>query len=218
MKTELDIDLLQLMASKICHDLISPIGAVNNGVEFMEDMGPDAFDDAVGLIAHSAKSASAKLQAYRIAYGAGGADSHIKPEDVLNAINEMVEGDGRVTQDWEAPHDMAVPEDHYERPPAYCKILMCCLLLVLDCLPKGGVLSVEVNDRETTVLAKGENANFRERMADALNLKLDNSIVDPKHMHAILTGMVIQRYEYDISTHADEGVVSVTFNAPVHPL
>jgi histidine phosphotransferase ChpT len=213
MKTTLDIDLLQLMASKICHDLISPIGAVNNGVEFMEEMGPDAFDDAVGLISHSAQSASAKLQAYRMAYGAGGADSNIKPEDVKKLIGDMVSTDGKIKQDWDAPHDMAIPEDHYERPPAYCKILICCLLLVMDCLPKGGVLSVSVDGKTTTVTARGDNAAFRDRIVDAITLKLDNSIVDPKHMHAILTGMIVHRYGYDMQTQSGEGFVAVSFSA-----
>jgi histidine phosphotransferase ChpT len=211
MTTKLDIDLLQLIASKICHDLISPIGAVNNGVEFMEEMGADSFDDAIGLIAHSAKSASAKLQAYRIAYGAGGADSHVRPEDVKKSIGEMIEGDGKVTQNWEADPNMAIPEDHYERPVAYCKILACCLLQALDCMPKGGVLSVSVEGEKTTVTAKGENAAFRERIIDALGLKLDNSVLDPKHMHAVITGMLMQHYGYDFECDSETGQISISF-------
>lgn len=211
MTTKLDVDFVQLLASKICHDLISPIGAVNNGVEFMEEMGADSFDDAVGLIAHSAKSASAKLQAYRIAYGAGGADSHIRPDDVKKAIGEMIEGDGKVKQDWEADPNMGIPENHYERPQAYCKILICGLLLVLDCLPKGGVLSVEIADGKTLVTAKGDNAAFRERVLDALSLRLDNSVLDPKHMHAVIFGMLAQHYGYRLDSHSEDGLVSISF-------
>jgi histidine phosphotransferase ChpT len=82
----IDVAMLEVLASKICHDLISPIGAVNNGVELIEDMGPDAGPEATALIAFSAQQASAKLQAFRMAYGIGGADSNIKPEDVHKAI------------------------------------------------------------------------------------------------------------------------------------
>ena len=71
--------LASYVASRICHDLISPVGAINNGVEFMEEMGedPEQRKDALGLISHSASQASAKLQAFRIAYGAGGRDNNV---------------------------------------------------------------------------------------------------------------------------------------------
>ena len=66
--------VIELLASRICHDLVSPVGAINNGVEFMEEMGDDAEQrkEALGLISHSASQASAKLMAFRIAYGSGG--------------------------------------------------------------------------------------------------------------------------------------------------
>ena len=58
------------------------LGAINNGVEFMEEMGddPEQRKEAVSLISYSASAASAKLMAFRIAYGAGGRDNNIKPE------------------------------------------------------------------------------------------------------------------------------------------
>lgn len=214
-QTHLDINVLQLMASKICHDLISPIGAIGNGVEFIEDMGADAIDDAVPLIKHSATQASAKLQAYRIAYAAGGADGHIKPEDVYNAINGVIAGDGKVTQDWTPDANMAVPDDHYERPPAYCKFLICLLLMALDCMPKGGVLSVSADGTQTTVTATGENASFREQMTAALSLSLDNTALEPKHAHAVLTALLAQNYGYTIETASQDGAVSLTITHPV---
>jgi len=213
-KTILDTNVLQLMASKICHDLISPIGAIGNGVEFLEDMGADAIDDAMPLIKHSATQASAKLQAYRIAYAAGGADGHVKPEDVYKAINGIISGDGKVTQDWTPDANMAVPDDHYERPVAYCKFLTCLLLMVLDCLPKGGVLSVAADGNQTTVTGSGENAGFREQMTDAIKLDLSNDVLEPKHAHAVLTGLLAQNYGYDLSTQSANDSVSITITHP----
>jgi len=72
MSVTIDTDILELMASKVCHDLISPIGAVNNGIEFLTEMGPDAGEEVTDLIAFSASQASAKLKAFRMAYGVGG--------------------------------------------------------------------------------------------------------------------------------------------------
>lgn len=70
MSDTITISMLELLSSKICHDLINPIGAVNNGIEFMEDMGPDAGPEARELIAYSAltshgKTASIPLRVWR---------------------------------------------------------------------------------------------------------------------------------------------------------
>lgn len=134
----IDTGILELVCSKLCHDLISPIGAINNGVEFLEDMGSGS-DEVTSLIAYSAQQASAKLQAYRMAYGAGGADDTIKPEDVQKAIQGMIGGDNKIKQEWDAWGNLGYGDD---RPHGYCKILICALLLAIECLPKGGVLSV----------------------------------------------------------------------------
>ena len=210
-KTSLTPDVLQLMASKICHDLISPIGAINNGIEFMEDMGPDAFEDATSLIGHSAAQASGKLQAYRIAYGAGGADGHIKPEDVKNAIDGMLVGDGKITQDWDAKAPMGVADNGVERLPAFSKMLICSILLVLDTLPKGGIINVQADGSTTTITATGENAAFREGIVEGLTLSLGNDALEPKHAHAILTGLLADHFSYSFSTSASDGSASLAF-------
>ena len=57
---EKQVHLLELLSSRICHDLISPVGAIHNGLEFLEDMGPDALEDALELMKHSTKQATTK--------------------------------------------------------------------------------------------------------------------------------------------------------------
>ncbi|MSP89576.1 MAG: hypothetical protein EXQ92_12320 [Alphaproteobacteria bacterium] len=68
----MDQRVLELLMSRVCHDLISPVGAVVNGVELIEDGGADMTDDAMALIAKSARQASRRLQFFRMAYGAAG--------------------------------------------------------------------------------------------------------------------------------------------------
>ena len=102
MSNTIDTGILEILSSKICHDLISPIGAVNNGIEFLTEMGPDAGEEVTDLIAFSANQASAKLKAYRMAYGAGGADDSIKPEEVDQAIEDIISAEGKIKQDWDA--------------------------------------------------------------------------------------------------------------------
>ncbi len=210
MTTQLTPDILQLMASKICHDLISPIGAINNGIEFMEDMGPDAFEDATSLIGHSAAQASGKLQAYRIAYGMGGADGHIKPEDVKKSIDGMLAGDGRISQDWDEKQPMGIADNGVERLPAFCKMLICSILLMIDTLPKGGVIRVQSEGSTTTITAEGENVAFREGILESLNLQMDNADLEPKHSHAILTGLLAQHYGYSFDVADNENSLNLS--------
>lgn len=124
MSVTIDTDILELMASKICHDLISPIGAVNNGIEFLTEMGPDAGEEVTDLIAFSASQASAKLKAYRMAYGAGGADDSIKPEEVHRAIEDIVGAEKKIVQEW----DPYAPLGYEDRPKAFARCLFarCC--------------------------------------------------------------------------------------------
>jgi histidine phosphotransferase ChpT len=209
----IDAHVLEVLASKICHDLISPIGAVNNGVELMEDLGPDAGPEATALIAGAAQQASAKLQAFRIAYGVGGADGNIKPEDVHKAIELIISQDKKIKQEWNANVPLGVAAGQTVR--GFCKMLTCALLLGMECLPKGGTLSVVPgNGAEAAVIAKGENASLRGQTGDALALKLDVNGLDPKYVHAYMTGLLAARYGFSVTANdSGQGFVSITIKA-----
>lgn len=193
--TALDTAFLELLTSKICHDLISPIGAVNNGIEFLED-GQMPDPDVVSLITYSAQQASAKLQAFRMAYGAGGADATIKPADVHKAIEAMVSADGKIKQIWSAN----APLGPADRPRGFCKILICGLLLAMEGLPKGGTLNA-VNEGEAGLLitAEGPDAGPRPLTEEALYLEIPATTLDPKYVHSAMTGLLAQAYGYKIS-------------------
>jgi histidine phosphotransferase ChpT len=204
----IDTSILELVCSKLCHDLISPIGAINNGVEFLEDMGADAGNEVTSLIAHSAQQASAKLQAYRMAYGAGGADDTIKPEDVQKSIQGMIGGDNKIKQDWDAWGPLGYGDD---RPHGYCKILICALLLGMECLPKGGTLSVKAGAKpgESLITATGPDANVRGQTAKALSGDLHRDALEPKYVHPYVSGLLAKTYGFGISM-SDNGTGSVT--------
>jgi histidine phosphotransferase ChpT len=204
----LDTGILELVCSKVCHDLISPIGAVNNGVEFLEDMGAEAGEEVTNLIAYSAQQASAKLQAFRMAYGAGGADDTIKPEDVHKSIQAIVGADNKIRQEWDAWGELGYGMD---RPHAFCKILICALLLGIECLPKGGVLAVTAGAQAgtTVVTATGTDAQVRGAGAKALAGELHRDALEPKYVHPYLTGLLAKTYGFNVS-FGDSAADSVT--------
>ena len=191
----IDAGMLELLASKSCHDLISPIGAVNNGLELMEEMGPDGAPDAIELIAYSAQQASAKLQAFRMAYGAGGADGNIKPEDVYKTIEQIISADKKITQNWDARADLGPVREQ----SGFCKILTCAMLLAIEALPKGGKLNVSNQSGEVIIRVEGVNAGLRGKVEEALNLKIARDKLEPNLVHACMSGLMAKTYGFKIS-------------------
>src|SRR3954468_5609680 len=98
MKTDLDIRVVELLSSRLCHELISPVGAINNGVELIEEMGAEMADEAIGLIAHSADQASRRLRLLRLAYGTAGSDKSNLTE-VAQAADGYFAG-GKIKLEW----------------------------------------------------------------------------------------------------------------------
>ena len=192
---------IELLSSRICHDIISPVGAVNNGVEFMQEMGPDAGPEALELISYSAMQAAGKLQAFRFAYGAGGADPNIKPEDILKAFSGLISGEGKIAQTWD-PYGPLGPKP---LPPGFCKMLMCAMMLGVECLPKGGSISVRPSeDKNTLVIAEGPDANVRDKVEDALAGKVPPADLDPRLVHPYTIGVLAKKYGFEIAVFARE--------------
>ncbi len=205
-----NINILELMASKICHDLISPVGAISNGVEILEELGGEADSDITDLIEFSANQANAKLKTMRLAYGIGGSDASIKTEDVHKIFGEFISGEARLSQDWN-PHD-----DLGNQPQkGFPKILMLSLLLIIDALPKGGVISVKSGGDNTTIITgKGENAHFRDEYIHALEHKTPPSKLEPKLIHAYITGLLANNYGFIVEPcEAENNFISLRLKA-----
>jgi histidine phosphotransferase ChpT len=191
--------LLELLSSRICHDLVSPVGAINNGIEFMEDSAddPESIKQASELIAHSAGSAASRLQVFRLAYGAGGRDGNIKPEDIQKAFGSLIRTDGKIRQSWDPFGPLGIdPKSH----KGYCKVLIGTLVLAQECLPKGGMIFVDPGQgEETLVKAEGPDATIRENVETALagNLAIDK--LDPRLVHPYTCGLIARTYGFQIA-------------------
>ncbi|WOC16885.1 Protein phosphotransferase ChpT [Pseudochrobactrum sp. MP213Fo] len=133
------VDLGALLCSRICHDIISPVGAINNGLELLEEGGAD--EDAMALIAASARNASARLQFARIAFGAAGsAGVQIDTGDAQNvAISYMKNEKPEFT--WTGTRAFL--------PKNQVKLLLNLILTGISAIPRGGNLDVVLDDVET---------------------------------------------------------------------
>jgi histidine phosphotransferase ChpT len=155
------LDLAALLCSRVCHDLISPVGAIINGLEVMEedkDEQTKAF--ALDLIKRSAGQASAKLQFCRLAFGAAGsAGAQIELGDAEKAARGLFE-DGKTIIVWQLPRDL-VPKNR-------AKLLLNMLLVAVGAIPRGGTLNVEAMDGGYRVTASGQNARLAPAVPDLL--------------------------------------------------
>src|SRR6187397_957446 len=141
------LDLAALLCSRVCHDLINPVGAIVNGLEVLDDNPtPDDRDFALGLIRKSAKTASAKLQFCRLAFGAAGsAGAQIDLGDAQTMARGHIE-DGKITITWNLPR-LLLPKNRV-------KLLLNMLIIAQQTIPRGGVLTVNP-------IGEGEAMGFR---------------------------------------------------------
>ncbi len=203
------IRLMELLASKVCHDIISPVGAISNGVEILEEMGLEDAQDVIELISFSATQANAKLKVMRLAYGLGGSDESIKAEDVHKIFSDYISGDERLSQDWDPHADLGIT------PCAgLAKSIMCSLLFIIDALPRGGVISVTGEDKSMKISAKGENVGFKTGFIDALNGESDINDLDPKLVHSYATGLILKHYGFTLAVETSKNdFISLRLNS-----
>lgn len=130
-------DLAALLCSRVCHDIISPVGAINNGLELLEESGAD--DDAMRLIATSAINASARLQFARIAFGAAGsAGMQIDTGDAQAVATAYIRNE-KPELEWNGPR-LLLPKNKV-------KLLLNLLLVANAGIPRGGKLTVTIEDK-----------------------------------------------------------------------
>ncbi|MDZ4096775.1 MAG: histidine phosphotransferase family protein [Paracoccaceae bacterium] len=96
-------DILALLGSRICHDLISPIGAIGNGVELLM-MDGATHGPEIALISESVANANARIRFFRVAFGLSGREQRIGRPEVLTILADLTRG-GRLVIDWQGPVD-----------------------------------------------------------------------------------------------------------------
>ena len=160
------LELAALLCSRVCHDLISPVGAIVNGLEVLDDNPkPEDREFALDLIRKSAKTASARLQFCRLAFGAAGsAGAQIDLGDAQNMARGHLE-DAKTKITWNLPRVLL--------PKNRVKLLLNMMVIAQQTIPRGGVLTVDqVGEGEAMgfrVAAAGLNARMPQNIADMLS-------------------------------------------------
>ncbi len=144
-------DIAGLLGSRICHDLISPIGAISNGVELLSMAGAGSGPE-IGLIAQSVDHAAARIAFFRVAFGAAGAGQSITAAEAGRILADLTR-DTRLTFDWQPKGAL---------PRAEVKLAFLLLNCIETALPRGG----------TVTATRGEDGGWRLHAA-AERLRID---------------------------------------------
>jgi histidine phosphotransferase ChpT len=130
------LDLASLLCSRLCHDLMSPVGALNNGLELLADeTDPDMRDKCLELLEDSARATANKLKFFRLAFGAGGGfGDEIDTGEARAALEGLFGGDGKIDLGWMVGDE--------KLPKGAIRLLLNLALLAGDALVRGGRLDV----------------------------------------------------------------------------
>lgn len=125
-------DLVALLGSRLCHDLISPIGAIGNGLELLELTSGSAGGDEIGLIRASVEAATARIKFFRLAFGAAGADATVGAREAKAVLAAMYR-DSRTNLRW---------QDDEDHPRAEVRLGFLALACLENAMPWGGTVEV----------------------------------------------------------------------------
>ena len=196
------LDLAALLCSRVCHDLISPTGAIVNGLEVFEEEGGDAETKtfALDLIKKSAKTASARLQFCRIAFGAAGsAGAQVDLGDAEAMARGFMEDD-KTKIAWKLTRILM--------PKNRVKLLLNMLVVATQTIPRGGTLTVDpIGEGDTMgfrITASGISARIPQAVPGLLDGTPENGTVDAHAIQPFYTGLLARTCGMSI-TLAPEG-------------
>ncbi len=196
------LDFAALLCSRLCHDLVSPVGAINNGLELLSGEQDEAMRDAVfDLIEKSTAQTSNKLQFFRLAFGAaGGFSAHLDTREAEKSLRAFLAG-SRVELDW----NVSVSE----LSKGGVKLLLNLCLVTAETLVRGGRMAVDFAEGEAgqvniQVQASGERVIFSDDVRAALEGKVKEKDLEPRSAPAYLASAVAAELGGSIAVTASE--------------
>ncbi|QAY95770.1 histidine phosphotransferase [Methylovirgula ligni] len=193
------LDLAALLCSRVCHDVISPVGAIVNGLEMLdEEKDPEMRGFALDLVKKSAHTASARLQFCRLAFGAAGsAGAAIDTGDAEKVTRGLLEDD-RTKLAWNVPRVLMAKDK--------VKLILNLCLIAAAAIPRGGVIAVNVDTSEPTpridVEATGINARLASHVPHLLAGTPENNQVDAHGIQAFYAGLIARAAELTLTVEA----------------
>jgi histidine phosphotransferase ChpT len=214
-KNLLATDLASLISSRICHDLISPIGALNTAIEVLDDTeSKEMHEDALKLIKLAASEASAKLSYLRIALGTNSTSKGVMKLDKLKLITENMFNTEKFSFNWD------VSEIKLEKSIA--RILLNILMLSIQSIPRGGKVTIKIEEKsdklKLVTSANGIKSRLDKQTEDAFKGIIPSEEIDGRVIQSFFTGVLIDDLNGRIEAFKTDGNVIFNVTIPVDNL
>jgi histidine phosphotransferase ChpT len=205
------LDLAALLCSRVCHDIISPVGAIINGLEVLdEDNGEEMQKFAFDLIRRSAAQASAKLQFARLAFGAAGSTTaEIDVGDAEKVATGYMQSE-KAEFSWSAPRVLMAKNR--------VKLVLNLLLLAINAVPRGGSIRVTIEGDAAsptfTLRAVGPSARIPPAFEKLVPGDIAGLQIDATAVQAYYTGALARVCNMTVTAVLDEADVVITATSP----
>jgi histidine phosphotransferase ChpT len=189
-------DLAALLCSRVCHDIISPVGAINNGLELLDEGGADT--DAMNLIRASARNASARLQFARIAFGAAGSAGMVIDTGDAESVATAFLRNEKPEFEWTGARWLL--------PKNNVKLLLNLILVANAAIPRGGKISVALDGSDTspkfTVSSRGPMLRVPPKFLELHSGNRPEEAIDAHAVQPYYTLLLAKESSMEISIHA----------------
>jgi histidine phosphotransferase ChpT len=194
-------DFAALIASRICHDLISPIGAIGNGVELLGMAANGSAPPEIALISDSVAHANARIRFFRIAFGAARGDQRLARSDVLAILADLARS-GRVSYAWTSPGDL---------PRREVRLAFLLLQCLESALAYGGAVEVSCDAAGWTITATARRLRVDPALWELLTEPHPPEAIDPAQVQFALVPEELARQGRRLVTQIGETAIRLTF-------
>ncbi|MBT6036220.1 MAG: histidine phosphotransferase [Kordiimonadaceae bacterium] len=199
-----DLDFAALLCSRLCHDLISPVGAISNGIEILSDEDDESMRlEVMKLLELSAGQTSNRLKFYRLAFGAaGGIGDHVPIRDAKNAAEQLFDG---------TPINLTWNSEVGEMDKSAVKVILNMILVASEALIRGGELivnvTINVEKLKLEISAKADRIIFQDKAREMICGETELTETDPKIAPAYLAASIAKQFNSKIhyTSHDDGG-------------
>jgi histidine phosphotransferase ChpT len=195
------LEIAALVGSRICHDLISPIGAIGNGVELLLPQGSDNGGPELMLIADSALNANARIRFFRLAFGLPGLDQSVGREEIAGILQDLWRA-GRIRISFEAPQDLSRRD---------AKLIFLAILCLETALAYGGQISVRREGERWHVEGRAERMKIEPALWSCLADAVPDTDVGPAHVQFLLIPAELKRQHRRMTSEVGDTRVAFSF-------
>lgn len=204
----------ELLATRLCHDLTGPIGAVNNGVEFMEE-DPSMHEHAMELINQSAKEAIARLQFFRQAYGRINHSGEVSLTERKQLVEDFL-AHSKLELDWpDSNTDASGIGVSYKM----ARMMLNMIIIMASLMIRGGTVSIRViedgKQKSLSLVGKAERIKEDIDLERALAQEMPVDELTPKLVQPYLTGELAKEIGATLSLNYTEGELNFTASKPI---